>query len=230
MPAVPWINFSETSVLGQGTKRGTVQGRRHDSICDVLIGMWKALGGTCAADHKKELNRLGSNLIGSECALPSGNRVDVILFGAGTKGADIAIDVSVVCTETYYPKTFNEAIKKREEDKNAMYKDECEKQQMEFFPFVLGSKGGFGKSAKELWDVLVKKANQIGGRDWRHSWTAMSYSSVWKQKLSIAIANWTAMGALRRTPMISRRVALGGGESFVDIGVAEARRGGGVGG
>ena len=72
--------------------------------------------------------------------------------------------------------------------------------------------GGFGKSAKELWDVLVKKANQIGGRDWRHSWTAMSYSSVWKQKLSIAIANWTAsaMGALRRTPMISRRVALGG--------------------
>ena len=128
------------------------------------------------------------------------------------------------------PKTFNEAIKKREEDKNAMYKDECEKQQMEFFPFVLGSKGGFGKSAKELWDVLVKKANQIGGRDWRHSWTAMSYSSVWKQKLSIAIANWTAMGALRRTPMISRRVALGGGESFVDIGVAEARRGGGVGG
>ena len=52
-----------------------MQGRRHDSICDVLIGMWKALGGTCAADHKKELNRLGSNLIGSECALPSGNRV-----------------------------------------------------------------------------------------------------------------------------------------------------------
>ena len=138
--------------------------------------------------------RVGSNASGpvdqffrDECSRPgpSGNRVDVILFGAGTKGADIAIDVSVVCTETYYPKTFNEAIKKREEDKNAMYKDECEKQQMEFFPFVLGSKGGFGKSAKELWDVLVKKANQIGGRDWRHSWTAMSYSSVWKQKLSI---------------------------------------------
>ena len=94
-------------------KRGTIQGRRHDSICDVLMDMWKALGGTCAADHKKELSRSGTNLIGSECALPSGNRVDVILFGAGTKGADIAIDVSVVCTEAYCPLSFKEAIKKR---------------------------------------------------------------------------------------------------------------------
>ena len=103
---------------------------------------------------------------------------------------------------------------------------ECKLQKMEF-PFVIGSKGGFGQSAKDLWNVLVKQANQIQGRDWRHSWTAMSFSSAWCQKLSIAVARWTAMGALRRTPMITRRVALGGGESAQDVGVIMVRRGGG---
>ena len=141
--------------------------------------------------------------------------------------APISRSTFLWCTEAYCPLSFKEAIKKREEMKDELYKEECKLQKMEFFPFVIGSKGGFGQSAKDLWNVLVKQANQIQGRDWRHSWTAMSFSSAWCQKLSIAVARWTAMGALRRTPMITRRVALGGGESAQDVGVIMVRRGGG---
>ena len=48
---------------------------------------------------------------------------------------------------------------------------------MDFYPFVLGAHGGFGHSAKALWDLLVKHAGKVQGRDWRHSWSAMSFSA-----------------------------------------------------
>ena len=54
----------------------------------------------------------------------------------------------------------------------------------------------FGKEAKAVWSVLKKHAEALQGRDWRHSWTAMSFSSVWLQKLSVAVANQTAIGAM----------------------------------
>ena len=75
---------------------------------------------------------------------------------------------------------------------------------------MLGAHGGFGESARALWKVLVKKAMEVQGRDWRHSWTAMSYSSAWLQKISIAVAKQTAIGALRRTALCTRQRALGG--------------------
>ena len=80
---------------------------------------------------------------------------------------------------------------------------------MIFYPFVLGAHGGFGKEAKGVWHLLKKAAIKVGRRDWRHSWTAMSYSAVWMQKLSVAIANETAIGALRRTPLCTRQRVLG---------------------
>ena len=49
---------------------------------------------------------------------------------------------------------------------------------------------------------------------WRHSWTAMSFSSCWLQKLSLAVAKQTAFGALRRTTLCTRqRVLQGANES-----------------
>ena len=63
--------------------------------------MWVAfrLGGDVASDHKSIVNGrvLGTN----PCELPSGNRVDAILFGAGECGQGLYIDVSVTFTECY---------------------------------------------------------------------------------------------------------------------------------
>ena len=92
--------------------------------------------------------------------------------------------------------------------------------------------GGFGNEAKELWRVLRAKAEEIRARDWRHSWTATSFSSVWLQKLSIAIANQTAVGAQRRATVCSRQRALQGancesGDGFYES-VVEGRVGSGV--
>ena len=84
---------------------------------------------------------------------------------------------------------------------------------MIFHPFVLGAHGGFGEEAKGVWRLLKKAAKKVGRRDWRHSWSAMSFSSVWMQKLSIAVANQTAIGALRRTPLCTRQRVMGMDES-----------------
>ena len=78
--------------------------------------------------------------------------------------------------------------------------------------------GGFGKTAGQgalarVWGLLRRHADNVQGLDWRHSWTAMSFSSVWLQKLSVAVANQTAIGALRRTPLCTRQRVMGLGES-----------------
>jgi hypothetical protein len=189
--------------------------RRHDEVADVLVAMYEALGGTAVADHNKALNTAKTATIGSACALASGNRVDVILYGAGPSKEDVAIDVSFVCAEAYsHKKTFKAAIEQREQDKNEIYKEECEKAGVIFHPFVLGAHGGFGKEAVAVWGLLKQHAAKVQRRDWRHSWTAMSFSSCWLQKLSIAVANQTAIGALRRTTVCTRQRVLGGvGES-----------------
>ena len=191
--------------------KGSHKSRRHDAIADVLRQMWEALGGTAAADHNRQMNTAGTGTIGSACTLASGNRVDVVLYGAGKHGKDVAIDVSVVCVEAY-DSGFGE-IERREKGKIDVYFEECEEANIEFFPFVLGSHGGFGRSAKAVWKLLVKHANEVKGRDWRHSWTAMSFSSSWLQRLSIAMGKEAAIATLRRTQVRSRQRVLASGES-----------------
>ena len=99
--------------------------------------------------------------------------------------------------------------------------DECEGLSIEFIPFVLGSHGGFGEKAKALWGMLVKQAETLSSRDWRHAWSSMSFSSVWLQKLSNsitrAINSILSTAALQRAPLFTRLEILGesreGGES-----------------
>ena len=122
----------------------------------------------------------------------------MILYGAGPQNEDVAIDVSFVCGESYAFKwDFARAIEEREQQKNDLYKDECEKAGMIFHPFVLGAHGGFGEEAKKVWALLKRHADKVKGRNFRHSWSAMSFSSCWMQKLSIAIAkgNWALLDA-----------------------------------
>ena len=98
-------------------------------------------------------------------------------------------------------------------------------------PFVLGSNGGVGKSAIDLWGKLVKKADELSKRDWRHAWSSMSFSAVWLQKFSVAIAKVSATAALQRAPLFTRHAVLGGeGESGDWAGVELGRAGMVVGG
>ena len=153
--------------------------------------------------------------IGSACALENGTRVDAIFYGAGPNREDVAVDVSFACAEAYaHKQSFKETIELRERDKNELYKAECKKAGVLFYPFVLGAHGGFGEEAKAVWDLFKKRAGKVARQDWRHSWTAMSFSSCWLQKLSIAVAKQTAFGALRRTTLCTRqRVLRGANES-----------------
>ena len=192
--------------------RGAFKNRRHDAAADVLLAMYESIGGTGAVDHKKQLNAAGTATLGSACTVESGARVDVILYAAGPAEEDIALDVSFVCAEAHGG--FEQAVLTREGDKNKIYKEECKKTGMLFFPFVLGAHGGFGKEAKQVWAMLKQKAEKVKARDFRHSWSTTSFSSAWKQKLSIAIAKETAIGALRRTAIVTRQRAMGeAGES-----------------
>ena len=77
---------------------------------------------------------------------------------------------------------------------------------------MLGAHGDFGEKAKELWKILVGHAKKVQERDWRHSWTAMSYRKVWEQKLSIALANAEAVGHQQRAPAVTRRVTYVAGD------------------
>ena len=104
---------------------------------------------------------------------------------------------------------------------------------MQFIPFVLGHHGGFGESAKELWGIFARRAKEVRGRDWRHSWSARSFTSVWLQKLSIVLARETGFGALARTSVRSRQVVLGEGlfahnGERESVSVAEGRSAAGV--
>ena len=136
-----------------------------------------------------------------------------------------------MCAEAYASRGgFANAVRLREQFKNDAYLKECEKAGLEFYPFVLGGHGGFGPAAKEVWGKLAARARAIQGRDWRHSWSAMSYSAVWLQKLSIAIANQTAIATQRRMHLCSRERVLGalgggGGDESGEVyeSVAEAR-------
>ena len=99
--------------------------------------MYESIGGTGAVDHKKQLNAAGTATLGSACTVESGARVDVILYAAGPAEEDIALDVSFVCAEAHGG--FEQAVLTREGDKNKIYKEECKKTGMLFFPFVLGA-------------------------------------------------------------------------------------------
>ena len=144
--------------------------------------------------------------------------------GAPSGSPLVAVDVSFVCVEASNSK-FDTAIAKREADKNTKYLDECKSVGLEFYPFVLGAHGGFGKSARGLFKVLVDFAKKLEARDWRHSWTAMSYEACWLQKLSTVIARESAIGALCRVPVFTRNVVLGEGAGVHWV---AGRSGGGI--
>ena len=117
-------------------------------------------------------------------------------------------DVAFVCVEAHR-RGFESEIKEKEQKKINQYEEECKEVGLEFIPFVLGSHGGFGKCAKMLWEMLVKKADEIASRDWRHAWTSMSFSSTWLQKFSLSINSITATASLQRAPLFTRLSVLG---------------------
>ena len=186
--------------------RGTHKNKSHNAVADVLAEMWTALGGGAASDHKSMVvnGRVGG---ANACELPNNARVDVVLFGAGEAGEDLYIDVSISCIECH--SSFESAIKAKEKDKNDMYKNEVEKlPNCQFLPFVIGSVGGFGSCARQIWDLLKTHAKKVQGRDWRHAWSSRSFCTRWRQSLSVRLMRLTAESMIERALPVTRLRAL----------------------
>ena len=91
--------MSRASYNSSWCSHGNNKLKLHNAVAEMLCSMWIALGGDTASDHKTVIN---GRAMGQEpCALPSGNQVDAILFGAGEKGQDVFIGVSVACSECH---------------------------------------------------------------------------------------------------------------------------------
>ena len=187
--------------------RGNQKNANHNLVCDVICEMWTRLGGSAVADHQSPV--LNGRVAGANpCILSNGQRVDLILFGAGVGGGDVYIDVSIACAECHM--SFNTAIEAKEVEKMGIYADLVSAvPNCAFLPFVIGSCGGFGPCARKVWKLLNARAKQTQARDWRHSWTARSFCTHWRQVLSVRLMRQTAVGMIARVPFISRMKALG---------------------
>ena len=107
---------------------------------------------------------------------------------------DLCIDVRVACAESHEV-GFKEAIAAAEKIKTDKYAREVAGiSQSAFLPFVVGSHGGLGTCAKQVWALLVQRAKLVAARDWRQSWSAMTDQQVWLRRLSVAIAKQEARG------------------------------------
>ncbi len=139
----------------------------HNGVADVLCEVWTVLVGSAATAHKSSV--VNGRVSGANaCVLPNNARVDVVLFGAGEAGKYLYIDVSISCVECH--SSMEIALQAKEKDKNDMYKNEVEKlPNCQFLPFVIGSAGGFGSCARQVWDLLKTHAKKVQGRDWRHA-------------------------------------------------------------
>ena len=200
---------------------GTYKNKSHNCVADVICEMWVALCGSAASDHKSAFVN-GRVSGGNACELPNNTRVDVVLFGAGEKGEDLYIDVSISCVECHV--SFESAIKAKEKGKNDFYKGEVEKiPQCKFLPFVIGSAGGFGSCARQVWGLLNMHAKKVQGRDWRHTWSARSFCARWRQSLSVRLMRHTAVSMIERSlPMTRlRALALKVGENDAHAGFRE---------
>ena len=130
-------------------------------------------------------------------------------MGFADEGTDLAIDVSVCCSDAIKSGTFADGIAERERKKLSWYTDEVPQiPGLSFSPFVLGSRGGFGRAARRVfWVQFLKHAKERCAADWRHSLSARSFGEVWIQKLSAAMASRAAVGAMLRAPLLSRQLA-----------------------
>ena len=152
-------------------------------------------------------------------------KVDVVFYGLADGDQDLYIDVRVACAESHEV-GFKEAIAAAEKIKTDKYAREVAGiSQSAFLPFVVGSHGGLGTCAKQVWALLVQRAKLVAARDWRQSWSAMTYQQVWLRRLSVAIAKQEAIATLVRVPLVTRRQAAVGVAVF---GEGEGGEGGGA--
>lgn len=209
-------------------KKGGFKTARHDAIAAVLCSMYRAIGGVCEADHeygKRAEGDAAARKKANPCTLPSNAKVDVVFYGLADGDQDLYIDVRVACAESHEV-GFKEAIAAAEKIKTDKYAREVAGiSQSAFLPFVVGSHGGFGTCAKQVWALLVQRAKLVAARDWRQSWSAMTYQQVWLRRLSVAIAKQEAIATLVRVPLVTRQAAMG----VAVFGEGEGGEGGGAG-
>ena len=172
----PKLPKGECGSLVRGIGHGA--GVRHKRLQNEFIRMLNNVGLAWDADQN------GAN---QRVFLPSGNKVDCIIRGLGEGGRPLALDFRIA-----YPLQRNAeqgTFAAQEKAKDDKYKDECDQQGWDFSPFVLDTFGGFGPAARSVFRRLIKHSEKLNARDqWKHSWSASSFSTHWLQRFSLVIA------------------------------------------
>ena len=76
----------------------------------------------------------------------------------------------------------------------------------------------------------MQRAKLDAARDWRQSWSAMTYQHVWLRRLSVAIAKQEAVATLVRVPLVVTRQAAMGVDVFGEEGAGGESGGAGYAG
>lgn len=116
-------------------------------------------------------------------------RVDLLIHNFGSKGSDLAIDVSIAnpfATSIKNPAPLSAAMA-REKRKISKYASDCSKLKIPFHPFVLDAYGGFPAGSYHL--VFMRLVRMIQSYE-PVNWAAPTAKIYWLQRLSVAL--WTA--------------------------------------
>ena len=107
--------------------------------------------------------------------------VDIVAFAHGKKGMDVAYGVSVA-----NPKPL-EAGMRREGEKIRKYRNDCEKNNMKFYPLVFDAYGGIPSiTLNSAVKPLIRKVKEYIPANW----AAPNAKTYWLQRFSVAL--WKA--------------------------------------
>ena len=161
---------------GRKTGMGIGPGRRHKGALRVFCQCASSLGLSYNSDENG--NPAVTTL--------DGRRVDMIIYGIGVGAKPLAIDFNLP-----YPLQKHRAkgtIDYNEKKKINKYTDDCDELGFEFTPCVISTFGGLGPAAERLFQRLANIAKKkFGPQEWKHSFTANSFTSHWLQRLDVAI-------------------------------------------
>ena len=117
-------------------------------------------------------------------------RVDIVAFAHGKKGVDVAYDVSVANPFSKaagdHPRPL-EAAMRREGEKINKYHNDCEKNNMKFYPLVFDAYGGIPSiTLNSAVKPLIRKVKEYTPMNW----AAPNAKTYWLQRFSVVL--WKA--------------------------------------
>jgi len=166
---------------------------------DHLVSLYALLGHAAGIVVEREvLHRLHTN-----------GRLDVVLSAAGPHGADITLDVQVVCpTAPSHLLAAREplgAAAVGEHGKRVKYEAPCLEVGMRFCPAVFEVYGSMGATSLKLFDDVLARVPSSSFSP--PNWAASSPRTYWRQRFSVLLQRYNAY-IIKRLAFACRRRAL----------------------